>query len=121
VPDCLRVAERGEPGAHRVVVLRRTVCGHTYGSSMSEFAPNTHQADDTASSIGASSDDASDPALQKDPNDWVSGDDPITAAQRSYLDTLAKQAGEELPGNLSKAEASQHIDRLESQLGISGP
>jgi len=45
-------------------------------------------------------------------------DDPITAAQRSYLDTLAKQAGEELPGNLSKAEASQHIDRLKSQLGI---
>jgi Protein of unknown function (DUF3072) len=88
---------------------------------MTEFASNTHQADDTASSIGASSNDASDPALQKDPNDWVSGDDPITAAQRSYLDTLAKQVGEELPANLNKAEASQHIDRLKSQLGIGSP
>lgn len=85
---------------------------------MTESASKTNQAADTESSIGASSDDASDPALQKDLNDWVSGDDPMTAAQRSYLDTLAKQAGEELPGNLSKAEASQHIDRLKSQLGI---
>jgi hypothetical protein len=70
------------------------------------------------STIGASSEGNQDPTLQKDPSDWVSGDDPMTAAQRSYLDTLAKQAGEELPAELSKAEASQHIDRLKSQLGI---
>jgi hypothetical protein len=50
--------------------------------------------------------------LQKDPSDWVSGADPMTEAQRSYLDTLAREAGEELPANLSKAEASEHIDRL---------
>ena len=53
-----------------------------------------------------------DPALEKDPSDWVSGDDPMTESQKSYLDTLAKQAGEELPADLTKAEASQHIDRL---------
>lgn len=64
--------------------------------------------------IGATS-DAQDPALEKDPADWVSGDDPMTEAQRSYLDTLAKQAGEELPADLNKAEASQHIDRLRNQ------
>ena len=52
--------------------------------------------------------------LEKDPSDWVSGDDPMTEAQRSYLDTLARQAGEELPADLNKAEASQHIDRLRS-------
>lgn len=107
--------------ACRVVVPAQNCLRWHLRFSMSEFASNTHKADDTAGSIGASSDDASDPALQKDPTDWVSGDDPITAAQRSYLDTLAKQAGEELPGNLSKAEASQHIDRLKSQLGIGGP
>lgn len=50
--------------------------------------------------------------LEKDPSEWVSGEDPITEAQRSYLDTLARQAGEELPANLTKAEASAHIDRL---------
>jgi hypothetical protein len=42
----------------------------------------------------------------------------MTTAQRSYLDTLAQQAGQELPADLSKAEASQRIDRLKSQLGI---
>jgi hypothetical protein len=55
--------------------------------------------------------------LERAPSDWVSGDDPITEAQRSYLDTLAKQAGEELPAKMTKAEASQHIERLKAQLG----
>jgi hypothetical protein len=39
----------------------------------------------------------------------------MTAAQRSYLDTLAREAGEELPADLSKAEASKHIDRLQQR------
>lgn len=55
--------------------------------------------------------------LQKDPSEWVTGDDPMTDAQRSYLDTLARQAGEELPANLTKAEASEQIDRLQAQQG----
>ena len=37
----------------------------------------------------------------------------MTQAQKSYLDTLAREAGEELPATLSKAEASAHIDRLQ--------
>lgn len=61
--------------------------------------------------IGATG-DVKDPALEKDPSEWVSGDDPMTESQKSYLDTLAKQAGEELPAKLTKAEASEHIDRL---------
>jgi hypothetical protein len=85
---------------------------------MTESASETNQVNQETSTIGASSEGDQDPALQKDPSDWVSGDDPMTAAQRSYLDTLAKQAGEELPAQISKAEASQHIDRLKSQLGI---
>lgn len=58
-----------------------------------------------------------DPALQRDPSEWTTGDEPITAAQRSYLDTLARQAGEEIPADITKAEASQHIDRLQQQTG----
>ena len=86
---------------------------------MSEIASGTNEAgNEDADTIGASAGDDQNPALQKDPGDWVSGDDPMTTAQRSYLDTLARQAGEELPADLSKAEASQHIDRLKSQLGI---
>lgn len=53
------------------------------------------------------------PGLQRDPDDWVTGDEPMTEAQKSYLDTLAREAGEELPATLSKAEASAHIDRIQ--------
>ena len=84
--------------------------------SESEFGSEPNQASlEEGESIGATP-GAPDP-LQKDPSEWVSGDDPITPAQRSYLDTLARQAGEELPADMSKAEASQHIDRLRGQLG----
>ena len=55
---------------------------------------------------------------EKDPNDWVSGHDPMTGAQASYLTTLCEEAGEELPANdLSKAEASLQIDELKAKLG----
>jgi hypothetical protein len=60
---------------------------------------------------------SADPSLQKDPGEWVSGDDPMTESQKSYLDTLARQAGEQLPADLTKAQASEHIDRLRAQLG----
>ena len=53
----------------------------------------------------------------KDPADWVTGDEPMTAPQKSYLGTLAREAGEELPASLSKAEASEHIDRLQQKTG----
>lgn len=53
----------------------------------------------------------------KDPGDWVTGDEPMTGAQRSYLDTLARRAGEQLPAELSKAEASEHIVRLQTKTG----
>jgi hypothetical protein len=85
---------------------------------MSEFASESNQAaEEEVELIGASPDGGADPALEKNPNDWVSGDDPMTPAQKSYLDTLARQAGEQLPANLNKAEASQHIERLKAQLG----
>lgn len=61
--------------------------------------------------------DAQDGNLEKDPSEWVSGDDPATEAQKSYIDSLAKQAGEQIPANLTKAEASEHIDRLKKLTG----
>lgn len=53
----------------------------------------------------------------KDPSDWVTGDEDTTGAQKSYLETLAREAGEELPADLTKAEASEHIDRLQEKTG----
>ena len=56
----------------------------------------------------------------KDPKDWKSGDDPATPSQQSYLETLAEQAGEEAPvaDDLTKAEASEEIDRLRKETGL---
>ena len=54
---------------------------------------------------------------EKDPEDWVTGDEPMTGAQRSYLDTLARDAGETLSADLTKAEASEHIERLQQETG----
>lgn len=55
---------------------------------------------------------------EKDPETWVSGDDPMTGAQASYLATLSEEAGVDLPAEtLTKAEASQRIDMLKQQTG----
>jgi hypothetical protein len=50
--------------------------------------------------------------LQRDPDDWKTGDEPMTAAQRSYLETLSTDVGESFDENLTKAEASKLIDQL---------
>ena len=53
----------------------------------------------------------------KDPEDWVTGDEEMTGAQRSYLQTLCEEAGEEFDPNLTKAEASKRIEELQQQTG----
>jgi len=60
-------------------------------------------------------DDTAQPGLQRDPDEWKTGDEPMTDAQRSYLETLARDAGEEFDDNLTKAEASKRIDELRSR------
>jgi hypothetical protein len=50
--------------------------------------------------------------LQRDPDEWKTGDEPMTAAQRSYLETLCRDTGEEFDENMTKAEASKRIDEL---------
>ncbi|MBN9032354.1 DUF3072 domain-containing protein [Rhizobium sp. YJ-22] len=57
---------------------------------------------------------------QKDPDDWVSGDEPMTGAQRSYLKTLSEQAHQPdvYSEDLTKAEASKRIDELKQSLGL---
>ncbi|HLL66850.1 MAG TPA: DUF3072 domain-containing protein [Micromonosporaceae bacterium] len=56
-------------------------------------------------------------AAIKDPDEWVTGDEPMTAAQASYLGTLAREAGEDVPEGLSKRDASQKIDELQERTG----
>ena len=54
---------------------------------------------------------------EKDPDEWVTGDEPMTGAQASYLKTLADQAGETVDQGLTKAEASKRIDELQTKTG----
>ena len=55
---------------------------------------------------------------EKDPSEWVTGDEPVTGPQESYLSTLAREAGEDVdPDQLTKAEASQRIDELKEKTG----
>jgi len=53
----------------------------------------------------------------KDPDEWTTGDEPMTGAQQSYLKTLSDQAGEEIDETLSKADASKKIDELQHKTG----
>jgi hypothetical protein len=53
----------------------------------------------------------------KDPDNWITGEEEMTGAQRSYLKTLSEEAGEEPEEDLSKAEASKKIDELQHKTG----
>ena len=53
----------------------------------------------------------------KDPDEWTTGDEPMTGAQHSYLKTLSDEAGVEIDESLSKADASKRIDELQHKTG----
>jgi len=53
----------------------------------------------------------------KDPEDWTTGDEPMTGPQRSYLQTLCREGKEEFNENWTKAEASKKIDELQDKTG----
>lgn len=53
----------------------------------------------------------------KDPSEWVTGDEPATGAQLSYLHTLAEAANEEVPEGFNKAQASELIETLQAKTG----
>ena len=52
---------------------------------------------------------------EKDPDDWTTGDEPMTGAQASYLKTLCEETGQAFDEKISKAEASKQIDSLQEQ------
>lgn len=53
----------------------------------------------------------------KDPEDWTTGEEPMTGPQRSYLQTLCREAGEEFDPSLTKVEASRKIEKLLAKTG----
>ncbi len=54
---------------------------------------------------------------EKNPDEWVTGEEPMTGAQASYLRTLSQEANEPFDENLTKAEASKRIDELQERTG----
>ena len=69
------------------------------------------------SEANVNSGQAGDPSAEKDPSEGVTGGEPAPGAQKSYLHTLARQAGEEVPDDISKADASIKIDELQEETG----
>jgi hypothetical protein len=63
------------------------------------------------------SDDTQPQNPEKDTSDWVTGDEPMTGPQQSYLQTLAQEAKREVPDDLTKAQASEAIDQLQKETG----
>ena len=56
----------------------------------------------------------------KNPDDWTTGGEPMTGAQKSYLKTLSEEAKEPFDDGLTKAEASKRIDELQARTGRDG-
>ena len=54
---------------------------------------------------------------EKHPDEWVTGAEPMTGAQASYLQTLSREAGVEFDESLTKADASRRIEELQAQTG----
>ena len=54
---------------------------------------------------------------EKDPDEWVTGDEPMTGAQKSYLKTLSDEAKEEFDETLTKGDASKRIEELQQKTG----
>lgn len=73
--------------------------------------------------MSESSDPREQPAtnVDKDPDQWVTGDEAMTGAQASYLETLSQEAGEPFDASISKAEASRRIDELQERTGRGRP
>ena len=63
------------------------------------------------------SDNQVQPNPERDPEDWVTGDEPMTGPQASYLQTLCQEAGQEFDPRLTKAQASERIDQLQTATG----
>jgi hypothetical protein len=57
------------------------------------------------------------PNPEKDPDQWVTGDEPMTGPQQSYLETLSREAKEPFDADLTKAEASKRIEELQEKTG----
>ena len=76
-----------------------------------KIRPDASQKPDKSNTTSAGSN------AEKDPDEWITGAEPMTGAQKSYLKTLSDEAGEPFNESLSKAEASKRIEELQHKTG----
>ena len=77
---------------------------HTVGRPIAEQEQNEQQDEPVGNTV-------------KDPDEWTTGDEPMTGAQRSYLKTLSDEAKEPMEENLTKTQASKRIEKLQRKTG----
>jgi hypothetical protein len=94
-------------------VGRRGICTHDRTREC-EYERQTF----SMSNVNPKKSDSDQPSnIEKDPDEWVTGDEPMTGAQASYLKTLSEEAGQEFENNLTKSEASRRIEELQKKTG----
>lgn len=84
---------------------------------MANTKKDSSEQDNRNAKTQASTDNNTPSNTVKNPDDWTTGDEEMTGAQRSYLKTLSDEAGEKMDDKLTKAEASKRIDELQHQTG----
>ena len=117
IPEVPRRAARDSPsGCEEIATLRYPGTGKSFACS--EHTRNIERPIMAEQLHNPKLDEHPDSNTEKDPADWVSGGDPMTGAQASYLTTLCEEAKVEAPSaDLSKADASKMIDELKEKLG----
>ncbi len=84
---------------------------------MSNNNENMDQSAERPVNTTSQGNDAKSSNTVKDPDEWTTGEEPMTGAQHSYLKTLSDEAGEPLEENLTKAQASKKINELQQKTG----
>lgn len=55
--------------------------------------------------------------IEKDPSEWVTGEETMTGARASYPKTPCEEAGKPFDPHLTKAQASRRIEELQASTG----
>lgn len=110
--------------SHSILLNYRQNCGkkelwHRIGNHIAKKFSNMKPKNHKIKRVGSSQNNRqkSKTNTVKDPENWTTGSEPMTGAQRSYLHTLSDEAGVDPKDDLTKAEASKKIEELQHKTG----
>jgi hypothetical protein len=108
---------RGTPHGYSAEALLLAVPRHRGDVLRLNVAPMMMMKEMMIMTDKATQDRAAESNVRKDPGQWVTKDESMTGAQRSYVHTLAEEAGEQVDDDMTKAEASKKIYELQNKTG----